>query len=115
MKAVFGVVGGIIGSLILIFAISLGADYFIGLKWYSFIEPKKEDVRREIFLNTRSYNEGKTQDLIRYRLEYLRSDEEGKAILSEAMRHMFAEFDENKLPLELKSFLQKIKYGELQQ
>lgn len=104
-----------VGGLLLLVAVILLADYFIGYRWFSFIEPKKENVRREIFLNTRSYNEGKKQDLIRMRMEYLQADESGKKVIANTIRHMFAEYneDEKDLPVELKSFLKNIKYGEL--
>lgn len=100
-----------IATLFLIL-ILLFLDYTIGYHWFKFIEPKKEGVRREIFLNTRSYLEGKKQDLIKLRLEYLKAGEEEKEYLKNTIIHMFAEYDEEKLPGELKSFLKKIKYGE---
>lgn len=100
-----------LGFTLLIVTI-LAADYFIGYKWFSFLEPKKENVRREIFLNTRSYDEGKLQDLIKIRMEYLQADKETKPIIASTIRHMFSEYNESKLPLELKFFLKKIKYGE---
>lgn len=101
--------------IIFIFGVSIATDYFIGLQWYGFIEPKKENVRREIFMNTRSYNEGQIQNLIKYKYEYdiAKSNEEKQAIAS-MIRHAYAEFDEKKLSSsELYIFLKKIKYGEL--
>jgi len=100
-----------VGVAIITIVLLLSLDYFIGYQWFKFIEPKKEDVKREVFLNTRSYNEGKIQELIKVRKEYLLADESTQAILRSTIRHSFAEFDENKLSSEeLKSFLKQIKY-----
>lgn len=95
------------GVIALAFALELG-----GLQWKRFFAPKHEAVRREVFKETRSYNEAKLQELTKYRLEYLRAkDPIEKAALASTIRHAFAEYDESKLPVELKNFLKKIKYG----
>ena len=86
---------------------------FLFLKWFIFIEPQREDTKREVFLNTRSYIEGKTQDLVKYMYEYKKATKEEKQIIASIIRHSFAEFDESKLKSEkLRSFLKKIKYGD---
>ena len=75
---------------------------------------RRKAVRREVFKQTRSYNEGKEQELIKYRLEYIRAktDVEKKAIAS-TIRHAFADYDENLLDSdELRRFIVEIKYGE---
>lgn len=104
-----------IGFLCLIFCIGIGIGLdYLGFKWWSFIEPKKEKMKREIFLNTRSYNEGKAQDLVKLRMEYLRTkDKTEREVIASTIRHMFAEYDENKInSIELRDFLKQIKYGE---
>lgn len=107
MKGLLAVVAGIVSAIVLLLLLD-----FVFFKWFYFIEPKKEDMRREIFINTRSYVEGKTQDLIKYMFEYQKASEDEKIVLESVIRHSFAEFDENKLDSEeLKSFLKKIKYG----
>lgn len=90
----------------------LGLDYS-NLMWQSFIGPKRENVRREIFEQTKSYNEGKQQDLVRYLHEYnTTKDNEEKQAITSTVRHMFADYDESKLNPVLRDFLTKIKYGE---
>ena len=97
MKIVFYVILG----LFAFFLLSL-----LGLKHYQFFAPKYENVRREVFINTRSYNEGKVQDLEKYRLEYLRSkDEVEREALKSTILMVFADYSEEKLPPHLREFL----------
>ncbi len=109
MKQIFIWIAGIVALI----AIVLGLD-LLGLGWTKFIGPKRQDIRREIFEKTKSFNEAKEQDLIRYRLQYIQAndDEEREAIAS-TIRMMFADYDESKLRPELRDFLKKIKYGEI--
>ena len=99
---IIGLIVLLIGS---IFLLELG-----GLSWTKFFASRRENVRREVFLNTRSYNEGKLQDLIKYRLEYMRAQEEDREAIASAIRMSFADFDSNKLPTELKDFLDTVMY-----
>lgn len=103
--------GALIGGFVLFIFLILGLDYGLGLKWFEFIETKKEDARHKVFKSTRSFNEAQLQDLVRYRLQYIQGDDATKAAIASAIRHMYADYDENKLPLELEQFLRKIKYG----
>lgn len=105
--AVFGIILLIIILIILAFAMEFG-----GLKWKQYFAPKHEAVRREVFKETRSFNEAKMQELLKLRLEYIREkDTATKEALAFTIRHKFADYDENKLPYELKVFLGKIKYS----
>ena len=85
-----------------------GQDFFM----YKFWAPKYENVRREVFENTQSYVEGKRQDLVKYRLEYLRAktDEDRSAIKFTIVQE-FANFDDSKItePV-LYNFLHQMKY-----
>ena len=95
------------GLILLAFALELG-----GLKWSKYFKPKKEEVRREVFEETKSYNEGKEQDLVRYRMQFLKADSEGdKEAIASTVRLMFANYDESKLSSELRTFLKEMKYG----
>jgi hypothetical protein len=100
MKKVLIVIG------VLLIPIAL-LSYNLGL--FKFFAPKYENVRREVFENTRSYNQAKLQELSKYRLEYLRSkDEEEKKAIASTIRHRFAGYDKRKLPYELEIFLNQI-------
>lgn len=101
--------GGYIGAILFIMLCLFIIDV-TGLLWTSVIGPKRENIRREIFEETKSYNEGKEQDLIRYRLQYLQAEGEEKEAIGSTIRMMFADYDENKLSPELRDFLKEIKY-----
>lgn len=111
MKKVAGVLLGIVTIVLLLFAV-FGLEW-AGIKWYGFFAPKKAAVRREVFKQTRSYNEGKEQELIKLRLEYLReSNADAKRAIASTIRHAFADYDENLLDSEeLRAFLKEIKYS----
>jgi len=107
-KTVLSSIGILVGIIIFVFSLELG-----GLSWKRFFAPKHENIRREVFEATRSYNEAKLQDLVRYRLQYERATTvEEKEILASAMRHMFANYDKNKLPYDLSLFLDQIMKGQ---
>lgn len=97
-------IGAVIVLIVLAFVLELG-----GLQWKRFFAPKHEAVRREVFKQTRSYNESKTQDLARFRLQYMRGSAEDKAALAATIRTMFADYDRNLLPNELSDFLYQIR------
>jgi hypothetical protein len=106
MKSVFWGILGLVCFIAIVFLLELG-----GLKWTEFFAPKRENVRRKVFLETRSYNEGKMQDLVKYRLEYLRAKtEDERMAIASTIRMSFAEYDETKLTPELRNFLETIKY-----
>ena len=105
---VFGwIVTGLLG-LALLLTLAFGATW-LGIEWYGFFGPKREAVRREVFKQTKSYNEGKMQQLTKYRIEYLRADtpEERSAIAS-TIRIAFADYDMDQLKPELRGFLRNM-------
>ena len=98
---------------IVVFMLSAFIAEMAGLEWMRFIGVKKANIRREMFQETKSYNSGMEQNLIKYYHEYNMSKtiEEKNAIIS-VVRMMYAEYDETKLnSQELIKFLKKIKYG----
>lgn len=108
MKTFGYIMLGLVGLVLMIalaFVLELG-----GLKWKGFFAPKHENVRREVFKETRSYNEAKVQDLARYRLQYKQAeDAESKEAIASTIRIMFADYVADDIPAELYSFLKKIR------
>ena len=103
---IFGLsVGGATFTLTLIFVFGL-----FGLGYYKFFAPKYENVRRDVFENTKSYLQGAQQDLGKYYLEYQTADEPGKATIKVTIQMRFAELDGDKLQsIQLQSFLRTMR------
>jgi len=79
-----------------------------GLEWMRFFNPKVENVRREVFENTKSYTHGKIQDLAKYYEEYQKTED--KEAVAAIIKMRFAEFDANKINSDvLRTFLINIR------
>jgi hypothetical protein len=101
----------IIGTLVTVLAVTLVSFWLGGLSFLNlkFVEPEKENIRREIFENTQSYSHGKIQNLSRLRLEYKTSkDEDHKAALKEMVLVEVSTFDLNRLPDNLYNFVKEL-------
>ena len=99
---IFGMsVAGLITILVVIFLMGLAT-----LGYYKFFEPKKENIRREVFEQTQSYTHGKVQDLAKYYEEYNKVEFKDREAIRQLIIMRFAEFDESKIrSLKLKNFL----------
>ena len=101
----------VILGIVLLLGLSWGLAEF-GLMKKAYFKPKQENIDREVFENTQSYVEGKRQEAIKYRLEYMKcSDEIEKEAIRMTIVQSFANFDESKLEPELQSFIKDMKYG----
>jgi len=94
----------IVLSIAICFVLGLG-----GLGFYKFFAPKREAVRREVFEETRSYNQGKMQELAKLKLEYEMADINSQRALKSAIVHKFADYNDDRMPSELEEFLTKIR------
>jgi hypothetical protein len=102
--------------VVAIFAI-LVASYGIGflatggdLAIYKFWAPKRANAEREVFVNTNSYIQGKTDYLSRLRLEYQTSkDADQKAALRTLIITEASNVDNSKLPANLQGFIANLK------
>lgn len=104
MKYILITIGTVAAAFALIFILN-----GVGFINYQFWAPKMENVRREVFTNTRSYNEGKVQDLVKYRLEYLREeDPAAKEAIRSTILMMFGDYPRDRLPKQLAYFLQDL-------
>ena len=82
---------------------------FYRLGYLQFFGPKFQNVERDIFKETRSYNEGKLQDLAKYRLQYETAAPEDKAVIKSTINHMFADYQADDMPYQLKQFLTEMR------
>ena len=85
-------IGGFLGLIVLAFLLEL-----IGLGFFKFFEPKKENIRREVFENTKSYIYGAVQDLAKYYQEYQKADQNGRQTIANVVKFRFSNLDANKI------------------
>ena len=86
-----------------------GSDYFL----YRFFAPRQEAVRRQVFEESKSYNDGVAQDLWGMKLQYERADVSGKASLRSLILHRTAAYDSSRLPPDLQDFVTRLHREEL--
>lgn len=98
-----------LGVLILFIGFAWGMGWF-GVLYTETVGAAQQDASRQVFEHTQSYVEGKRQELIKYRLEYMRADSSDKEAIKTMLVHSFSNFDEELLEPELQSFLKEIKY-----
>jgi hypothetical protein len=98
------------GALVLLISISwliMGNEFFM----YKYFAPKTEAVRREVFEQTKSYNQGMVQELQNMQFQYVKADESHKAALADIILHRAADFnfDDPRVPSDLRSFIATLK------
>jgi hypothetical protein len=77
---------------------------------YRFWAPKQANAEREVFVNTNSYVQGKTDYISRLRFEYQSSkDADQKAALRTLILTEAANVDNSKLPADLQAFIVGLK------
>ena len=70
MKAI-GIFLLVVVLLVATLAFAFGAEW-LGIAWKGYFGPKHAAVEREVFKQTRSFTEGKAQELSKRRIEFLR-------------------------------------------
>jgi hypothetical protein len=95
---------------------------FVGLPWLiqgqdfyltKFFAPKYEDIRRETFEHSKAYNQGMIQELQNMQFQYIQADDAHKAALASIILHRVADYDDSKLPADLRMFIQDLRRGQL--
>lgn len=84
-----------------------GNEFFL----YKVFAPKQEAVRREVFEESKAYNQGMVQELQNMQFEYEQASPEHKAALASIILHRAADYDVEKLPADLRSFISGLKSG----
>lgn len=85
--------GCVTAAIALVFALTA-----LSLNHKAFWAPKFQNVEREVFESTKSYNKGKIQELVKYFDEYRRTEDEGdKKALRAIVAVSFADFDVDKI------------------
>src|SRR5574341_819953 len=104
LKNLLGIVLVIVVVLGLIWGIQ-GNNFFM----YKVFAPKYEQTRREVFEQTKSYKQGMIQELSNMQFEYYQASPEHQKALASIILHRSADYDENMLPSDLRSFIQLLK------
>ncbi len=104
----------IIGFFVALFVLMAGGwlvqgnDFFM----YKFWAPKQETVRRQVFEQTRSFNQGMIQELQNMQFEYVKEkDSQAKAALASIILHRASGYnlEDSAVPADLRSFISKLK------
>ena len=104
MGDVLKIIALFIGFIILMLLLDAG-----GIFWESKIGVWRQDVKREIFEESKSYTHGKIQDLSKYYREWTTKPDDRESIES-LIRMQFADFDEQNIRnLQLREFLIKVR------
>lgn len=75
---------------------------------YRFWAPKQANAQRQVFENTQSYVQGKTEFITRLRLDYESATGPQKEALRRTILTEAAQVDQAKLPLETQIFLRQL-------
>lgn len=99
------IVATVLGTFVLIFGLTWaveGNDFLL----YKFFAPKQEQVRREVFEQSKSYNDGMVQELYSMQRDYVMAkNDEQRAALKSVILHRVAGYDQSKLPFDLRQFI----------
>lgn len=111
MKVLGGIFLGIVALVVLLGLswVFTGNEFFL----YKYFAPKRAEVERQVFENTKSYNQGMIQELQNMQFEYIKATPEQKQALGSIILHRAADFDENKLPVDLREFIKTVKHDQL--
>ena len=82
-----------------------GNDFFL----FKVFAPKYEQVRRETFEQSKAYNQGMIQELQNMQFEYIKADHKHKEALSSVILHRAADYPIDKMPAELRAFINDLK------
>lgn len=105
-------IGKLIPMILLIMILLYGLGFLAtggDLAIYKFWAPKQEQVRREVFEQTKSYNQGMIQELQNMQFQYVQADKAHKDALATLILHRSADFKEENLPYDLKMFIKELK------
>ncbi len=96
---------------VVLMALLLGGWYVAAndLAMQKFFAPRREAVRRETFEESKSYNQGMIQELQDMQFEYVKAEPEAKAALADVILHRVADYDVDKLPDNLREFVEELR------
>lgn len=87
-----------------------GTDFFL----YRYFAPRQEQARREVFEQSKAYNQGMVQDLQRMMFDYATATPAQQDALGSILLHRVADYDIEKLPPDLRGFILKLRRARLE-
>ncbi len=106
--------GKIVGLSLLTIVLLIGLSWggtALGLLHMKVFEPKRQDIKREIFENTQSYVEGKRQEAIKMYREWNSAPADEKLGLEKMAGHTFANVEDDIFEEPLRTWVRNCKYG----
>lgn len=106
---IFGI---FVGVFLLFITLVVGIDqagFAYGVWNTTFWGSRQANAERQVFVNTNSYIQGKTDYISRLRYEYQTADEGHKAGLRTLILSEASNVDINKLPVDLQGFIQNLR------
>lgn len=101
LLGIFAAIAAVIG-LTWIFQ---GSEFFL----YKFFAPRQEAVRREVFEQSKAYNQGMIQELDQFYRNYAKGGKEEKAAIKALVLHRVADFPSESLPSYLQSWVTELR------
>ncbi len=104
--------GRAIPATLVLLLLSYGLGFLVtggDLAIYKFWAPKQEQVRREVFEQTKSYRQGMIQELQNMQFDYVKAAPEHQAALASIILHRAADVPADALTHDLNAFIQKLK------
>ena len=95
--------------IVIIIALTFLADA-VGILRINVFGVRAENARRQVYMQTQSYNDGMAQQLQRYQLQYqTEKDPAARAAIRSTILHMTAGWDASKLDAGTQSFLEGLR------
>jgi hypothetical protein len=104
-------IGIFVGGLLLLLALTwvfTGNDFFL----YQYFAPKQEMVRRQVFEETKSYNQGMAQELEAMMVQHASAKPEAKDAICSVVRHRTADYPSDRIPGHLLGFVNTCRHTE---
>ncbi len=107
MKKVVGAVIGVLVAILALTWIVQGNDFFM----YKYFGPKYEQQRREIFEQSRAFNQGMVQELQNMQFEYVKAAAQQRDALASIILHRASGYNLNDpiVPADLRGFIDQLK------
>lgn len=88
--------------------------FFLGIAWiatgneffiYQYFAPKRAEVERKVFENTKSYRQGMIQELQNMQMEYIKGTDSQKTSMRSIILHRASDFPLDEMPMDLRNFI----------